>query len=244
MTLYVDDLTLAAAGASQEAVDTVAGATGFFVRVFEEGLRLEVSCSKSFAVAARPSLAAALAGATRRRILKPVRSTKMLGVPYAGGRRRSVQVLNKRLKKFQEKIPRIQALRRHRVNTAQVVRAMGAPGMIYGVDVTGVSTTHLHGVRVAAMAAALPAGASRNVDVGFAVLDAGGGRLDPAFAAHATPVKHWGLALWQEWAPLDALTAAFGAAIDKLTRVRASGRSVWAAVTGPAAAFIATVGRL
>ena len=137
-----------------------------------------------------------------------------------------MRVLKARLKVFQERVPRIQALRRPRVSATDVVRAIGAPGMLNGVDVTCVYSTHLHEVRAAALSAALPPGANRNVDVGFAVLDAGGGRLDPAFAAHAMPVKHWGMALWQEWASLPALTAAFDAALAKLTGVRARGCSV------------------
>ncbi|CAK0865594.1 unnamed protein product, partial [Prorocentrum cordatum] len=47
------------------------------------------------------------------------------------------------------------------------------------------------------------------VDVGFAVLDAGGAALDSAHAAHATPLCHCGLAYWQEWAPALDLDSAF-----------------------------------
>ena len=71
---------------------------------------------------------------------------------------------------------------------------MGPPGMLYGFDILGVSNTHLHNVRVTALRASLAPGAGRNEDVAYAVLDAGGRNLDPAFAAHATPVKHWGMA--------------------------------------------------
>ena len=58
--LYVDDLTIVAAGSSEAAVTTVSQATNFFLCVFEKGFLLEVSCKKSFAVSSRPSLAAAL----------------------------------------------------------------------------------------------------------------------------------------------------------------------------------------
>jgi hypothetical protein len=100
---------------------------------------------------------------------------------------------------------------------------MGAPGMLYGIDIMGASNTHLHNVRVAALRAALPPGASRNVDIAFAIFDAGGGRLDPAYSAHSTPIKHWGMALWQSWAPLDELEAIFNNIHDKLSDVRARG---------------------
>ena len=242
--VYVDDLTIAAAGTSELCLSTARQATDFFVRVFEQGFKLEVSCAKSFAVSARISHALALARATTKRVLQPVRATKLLGVAYAGGTRRSVKTLNGRLKQFRSKLPRIHALRKQGVSASKVVKAMGAPGMLYGVDVSGLSNTHLHNVRVAALRASLPPGAGRNADVAYAVLDAGGRSLDPAFAAHATPVKHWGMAIWQKWVALPELTAAFDQAHAKLSEVRAHGQKVWAAVTGPAAALIATVWRL
>jgi type I restriction enzyme M protein len=67
------------------------------VDVFEEVFKLEISCSKSFAIAARPSLAAVLARSTRRKVLNATRVSKMLGAPFAGGRRRSVKTSKARL---------------------------------------------------------------------------------------------------------------------------------------------------
>ena len=136
-----------------------------------------------------------------------------------------------RLKTFCSKTPRIHALRKQRIDVSRIVRAMGAPGMLYGIDIMGASNTHLHNVRVAALRAALPPGASRNVDIAFAILDAGGGRLDPAYYAHSTPIKHWGMALWQSCAPPDELQATFNNIHDKLSDVRARGHSVWSAVS-------------
>ena len=158
-----------------------------------------------------------------------------IGVPLPGGRRRPVEVIKTITRAFKSKIPRIHILRNQRVNTTILVRAIGAPGMLYGIDIVGASDTHLHSVRVAALKAALPPGASRNVDVAFAVLDASGGSLDPAYAAHSSPVKHWGLALWQSWAPPDELTAIFSSIHEKLAAVNARNGSVWAAVN---AAFV------
>lgn len=189
-------------------------------------------------------LATALACSTKRRILRPLRSIKVLGTPFGGGMRRSAKVLKTRLKAFKQKVGRIHAMRKQHINTLQLVRAMGAPGMLYGIDVVGASDTHLHAVRVAALRAATPPGASRNVDVAFAVLDARAGNLDPAYMAHITPVKHWCLALWQAWESLEELESAFNRALKNLTAVKSVGRSVWTTVSGPVGAVIASVWRL
>ncbi|CAK0867119.1 unnamed protein product, partial [Prorocentrum cordatum] len=221
LLLYVDDLTITASGFPEEALAAVSRGTEFFVDMFEKCLQLTVSPTKSFAVASRPRLAVRLSLMSKRRLLVPKRSVKMLGTPYAGGR-----------------------ARRQRIDVTKVVKAIGSPSMLYGVDIVGASSTHLHSVRVAALRAALPPGASRNVDVGFAVLGAGGSCLDPAFAAHATPLRHWGMAYWQGWAPAAVLDAVFELSRDRLANVLASGRSPWSAVAGPVAGVIATAWRL
>ena len=120
LCLYVDDLTIVAAGTSFDALQTVSRATDFFVRVFES-VGLQVSTTKSFAVAARPKLANKVGHTTDRRVLQPRRSVKLLGVPFAGGRRRSVDVIQKRLKNFRGKVPRIHLLRRQRIDTTRMV---------------------------------------------------------------------------------------------------------------------------
>ncbi|CAK0874085.1 unnamed protein product, partial [Prorocentrum cordatum] len=238
--LYVDDLTITASGVSEKALVAVSRGTEFFVDTFEKCLRLTVSPTKSFAVASRPRLAARLSLMSKRRLLVPKRSAKLLGTPYAGGRSRAAGVLRCRLKEFKTRIPRIHALRRQRVDVAQVVKAMGSPSMLYGVDIVGASNTHLHSVRAAALKAVLPPGASRNVDVSFAALDAAGACLDPAHAAHATPLRHWGMAYWQAWAPAEELDAVFVHARDRSANLLATGRSLWSAVAGPVAGAIAT----
>ncbi|CAK0836913.1 unnamed protein product, partial [Prorocentrum cordatum] len=218
--LYVDDLTITASGFSEEALAAVSRGAEFFVDAFESCLRLTVSPTKSFAVASRPRLAAQLSLISKRRLLIPKRSVKLLGAPYAGGRAREAGVLRCRLK------------------------AMGSLSMLYGVDIVGASNTHLHSVRAAALRAVLPPGASWNVDVSFAELDAGGACLDPAHAAHATPWRHWGMAYWQAWAPAEELDAVFMQARDRLTNLLATSRSLWSAVAGPVAGVIATAWRL
>ena len=241
--LYVDDLTITASGFADEAVEQVATCTNWFIRYFEEVFELEVSPSKSFANATRPSLARRLARRTRYRLI-PKRSVKLLGTGFAGGRRRTMAVLKTRLKAFKERIPRLHALRRNRVDVPRMVATMGAPGMLYGVDLMGVADTHLHKVRVVALCAALPPGPARNVDTGFAILDSSGRTTDPAYAAHEAPVRSWCFALWQAWVPLPSMLALFSATLCRLQRLRAGGGSLWSAAAGPAAGFILTLQRL
>ncbi|CAK0873686.1 unnamed protein product, partial [Prorocentrum cordatum] len=238
--LYVDDLTVTASGSSPDAVDAVPRSTDFCVDMFETCLKLTASPTKSFAAASTPRLAVRLSRSMRRQILAPKRSVKLLGTPFSGGWRRSVGVLMARLKAFQQRILRMHVLRRQRIDVTCFVGAMACPSMVYGVDIVGASNTHLHRVRVAALSAALPPGAHCNVDVGYAVLDSGGSVLDPAYAAHATPLRHWGLAYWQDWAPSSELERVFGLARRRLQGVVAQGRSPWSAVTGPVAGVIAT----
>ena len=121
---------------------------------------------------------------------------------------------------------------------------MGSPSMLHGIDVVRAAPTYLHQVRVAALCAALPPGPSRNVDIGFAILDAGGTALDPAGPAHALPVRHWGMALWEAWAPLQELQAIFDLTLERLRDRRGGDRSLWAVAAGPVAGLILTVWRL
>jgi len=81
LTLYVDDLTIAAAGPEQMVVPMVALATDTAVQQLEDVLGLTVSVKKSVAAACRPAIAMRVARTCRTRRLKAVRTTKMLGTP-------------------------------------------------------------------------------------------------------------------------------------------------------------------
>ena len=71
--------------------------------------------------------------------------------------------------------------------------------------------------------------------------DAGGSRADPAFEAHAAPIKYWALAIWEKWQAPDLMAESFNHAAARLRKAK---RSVWDLVAGPAAALIATLWRL
>ena len=155
-----------------------------------------------------------------------------------------MHTIKTRLKVFRSRIPRIHALRSQRIDTRRLVKAMSGPSILYGIDVVGASCTQLHRVRTSTLRAALPPGASRNVDVAFAVLDAGGAALDPAYSAHTIPLRHWGMAFWQDWVPMAEILAVFDAVHVRLQAVVARWRSVWHMVRGPSAAVIASAWRL
>ena len=115
-TLYVDDLTLEAAGDFDAAPRQLADATDFAVRYMEEKLLAEVSPTKTVFLTSTKRAAAAVRGRLTTRKVKFTKSTKMLGVQTAGGRRRRSGVLMSRLRNFKQKIPRIQRLRTTGIN--------------------------------------------------------------------------------------------------------------------------------
>ena len=73
------------------------------------------------------------------------------------------------------------------------------------------------------------------------MLDGAYGTLDPAFEAHAAPIRCWATAWWERWAPYEELNLAFQMASLKLATCKSS---VWAKVAGPVAALLASMRRL
>ena len=66
------------------------------------------------------------------------------------------------------------------------------------------------------------------------------GRADPAFPAHSMPIGAWAAAVWERMLPMDALERMIESAKGRvLSTVRP-----WSVCYGPAAAFVATCGRL
>ena len=106
ITLYVDDLTLAAHGAADRTARTLAEATEFAIQKLEQ-LGMTVSVLKSKVVATLPEIAKKVARVTRQGKLTAAKSAKLLGVGAAGARRRCAWVTTKRLKTFQKMVPRL-----------------------------------------------------------------------------------------------------------------------------------------
>ena len=242
IALHVDGLTVEVLGRSRAKVAyELTAVTKQVVHHFQELLRLEVCAKKSTVVAGRPSIATSVARMIRTKRLTARRSTKLLGVASAGGRRRAVGVLKQRLKQLAQRTPRIRALRRVGLSAVGLVRAAGTPVITYGVDVTGMNESHLRSARSAVARALSPAGEGRNPDATLYAIDGASDTTDPAFYAHVLPMKMLAMAWWQRWQPAGALTAAVRRAEQ---RVVCDGKPIWARVAGPVAAAVASMARL
>ena len=86
--LYVDDLTLAACGATAFVVKTLVDATNFVIDLLENQLHMEVSKTKSVVVASLPSAAVAISQGIVSGKLHPAFHAKGLGADIVGGSRR------------------------------------------------------------------------------------------------------------------------------------------------------------
>jgi hypothetical protein len=242
MALYVDDLTIEGEDEDGTVVRAVvAGATDSVIHMLQVELEMEVSAKKSVAVAGRYKLAMSIAKVTRTLELKHARSTKLLGTPSGGGRRRSTHALAVRTTAFAKRVPRIQALRRAGVRTTQLVRAAGTPMLTYGVDIVGMSDSHLKTVRSQVARAAAAAAHGKSPDLVLYAADGAKGTMDPAFDAHVIPIRSWALAWWQHWQPPGFLEKAHNAAVIKVNNAKTS---AWSVVAGPAAAVIVTARRI
>ena len=240
ITVYVDDITVAVSDALDAAARIVARVIDYFVTVLEGGLKLEVSVAKSVVVASRLKLALAAAQASRTRKLKPCRATKLLGAPAGGGARRSVRPLAVSMHAFLKRLNRLAAFRKQGGNAVKYVTTAALPAITYGQDVCGVSDTKLRDARSVVAGAVPPAGAGRNPDVVFNMLETTNICVDPAHAAHTMPIAQWATAWWEGWIPAGDLVRAHSQAVARL----ATAASVWACVAGPAAAVVATAARI
>ena len=132
-------------------------------------------------------------------------------------------------------------LRAAGVNMKQMVRAAGTPAILYGCETAELSDSALQSARSAVARAAAPQAGGKNADATLYALDRGSGTLDPAVDAHVQPLTHWATAWWEGWFSPESLTLAYRTA---KRRLGARKSSIWAKVTGPAAATIASLGRL
>ena len=172
--------------------------------------------------------------------LNAAKTAKMLGCSTAGGRRRCVSALAKRLKACKDKTKRLQKLRRAGVCTAAWQRVSGNPAMLYGAHITGVSNSMLCHQRQAAAANSSAPGQGKQVELVLWLADAGGTRTDPAFAAHELPLGFLARAILERWLPIEQIVEAIAAAEESLD----AAVSAWNSVTGPFTAAIATLRRL
>jgi len=157
-----------------------------FVDHLQIGLRLGVS--------------KAVAASCRTRALIAVRSAKLLGVGSAGGRKRCTKFSKVRISAFRKGIPRIQMLRRARVNAVLLTRAAGTPMITYGVDAVGIMAGSQLDAAMRSIAKALaPEAGGNSAQLVLYAADGARGTLDLAFDAHVLPLQMWAIAHWQLW---------------------------------------------
>jgi len=213
----------------------------FVIDHLEGTLKMQVSRDKSNVVASKPSLALAVAERVDNNVVKAASHAKILGADTVGGARRCTFQFRSRIWQFLGKVPRFNALREVGANVHQMVRAVAAPSVLYAVECIGVSCAAIQKIRVAAARACSAKAGGKNVDLVWAAVDGNTGTADPAFEAHAGPMKYWALAFWESWFDDAELVKALTDARQKLN---VKGKSIWGRVTGPATAFVVTMLRL
>ncbi len=113
--------------------------------------------------------------------------------------------------------------------------------MQYGQAPMGVAPSMLHAQRVATVAVVAAGARGRDLDLTLITADTQPThRTDPAFAAHIEPIAKWAQAVWYTWLPAQLMTTMIAKARARLARAK----RVWQAVKGPAAAVVATAGRI
>jgi len=194
--LFVDDLTLAAAGSPSWLIRLLIKVTDFVVDWLERRLRMTVSDTKSKVIASDPKIAQCIAEGTKSRKIKATSITQLLGTDSAGGRRRRTQTQQQRFSDFKSCRHRIKSLRNAGVNSLQMIRAAGPPAILYGAETIGVADTTLNSMRSAIAAAVTYQAGGKNPDAALLTADGPYGTLDPAFLAHSYPLQYWALDWW------------------------------------------------
>ena len=107
-------------------------------------------------------------------------------------------------------------------NAALMVRTAGVPAIMYGCETMGLSDSCLNEVRCKVANAAAPNAGGKNHILALLALDGQHGTLDPLFDAHVGPIKHWALAVWDKWFPVEHMQDTVDRAKHKLGSARVS----------------------
>ncbi len=242
LTVFVDDVGVEHTSTAANVVKRQIKA----LNIINQGLvrlRMALSDSKGVVTASTPSIGAAIAAGAARLgvIVKHSATARSLGHGLGAGVRRCSHVLRKRLVAFRARRPLFWALRRAGVHGTKLVRTGGAAAMQYGQAPMGVAPSMLHAQRVATVAVVAAGARGRDLDLTLITADTQSAhRTDPAFAAHIEPIAKWAQAVWYSWLPAQLMSSMIARARVRL----AAAKRVWQAVTGPAAAVVATAGRI
>ena len=241
LILYVDDLTVQCTAGKTEVTYSIARATAWIIRYFEQKLKVQVSATKSVMIGSTTDVARKACKKMNTNKIKPARQGKTLGMSTAGGAKRSVATQKARLVKNKLKTARIHVMRKAGVNTLQMVRAAGTTSIVYNADCIGMSSSHLSAARNCVANQVAPPTRGKLNEAVLHGAGASGGRVDPAYEGHAGPIRAWATAWWQNWRSSHELNESHLAATKKLLKAKTT---VWRVVTGPAAAVVATAWRI
>ena len=239
--LVVDDLTFLACGPENTVIAQVVRAARNCIEQFEDrGMVVSRNQAwndqgegKSIALASTPAARRRLATSTRAMGIPVKRKVKNLGVDYGPGSRTGKRVIMlSRWAKVKDKAYRVKKL--GKLGAPRVFNTGLLASVRYGVSLTGVTDSLLHGLRSLA--------ASTYGNFGGASTT---GRLalrsaDPAVPLLCSPVKAWLTAIWERSLDAETLRCALTAAQASIM----GSNNPHTAVQGGAGAYVAALLRV
>ena len=241
-SLYVDDLSIEAAGTERFVVEVLPTFTNCVCQGIRDNL-MQVSNTKSLCTASTFKLGADLQRRMCQFNIRFASRVTSLGSALGAGTRRNATVLKKRIGGFARRLPRFRRLAAAKVDTRRLLRTGGLAAVSYGQAITGVAPSTLLRQRRAAAAVAAPASGTCGQDLDLALLIADGGpkgRADPAYDAHLMLIGEWAEGVWHQRLPKAALRRM----VAKAQAVLSAAVSPWQRVHGPAKAMVASAQRL
>ena len=131
----------------------------------------------------------------------------------------------------------IYTLRAAGARTEVLARTGINPAGLFGVGVTGASSTDLQQIRSICRSAFRPYTKGRSLTLDLALAGTG---TDPAYRAHMEPVQFLCQALWDDWVPRSCILRTLSGAAMRIEQLT----NPWAGIKGPASAVVATIRRL
>ncbi len=238
---YVDDIVAESVGTARD-VETRMAAVGMDLcdGIRASGLRLS-SSGKCLVLASAANLGKSIANALSDYGVVYAERAKDLGAGVAAGVRRNTTVQRGRWQAFRARLGKFAELVRAGLSPVRSITSGAAASFTYGDDVTGVSNTELDTRRRTVAAVVGTPTRGKDVDAVLAWADFEGRQgADPAFAAHTMPICRWAEAVWCSWCPRVLLQSSITKAKSRLS----TAARPWSMVNGPAAAAVATAGRI
>lgn len=241
-TLFVDDIGAEVMGPAKVVIEQLPKFVKSIAKSVTDAV-MELSGTKCVCNASTDKLGRSLQENLKPLNVKYQKQVKSLGVGLAGGRRRCSKFLKKRLLRFKFRTRKFRTMQAAGTSAAKLFRTGGKASMTYGEAINRVSDSLLRDQRRTAAVVTAPAagGGGQNIDLALTVADGSRtGRADPAYDAHDLPLGQWATSVWEGWLPKVSLLKLAASAKKRLIKAQ----RMWAVVYGPAAAMVASCGRL